>query len=135
MSADRVDAGAVKAHELVGMYRCFGKRAYCGCSEQIISLPIGARSAEPYAGEPPMTRDELFELADRIADTYGEIVTSFSYGPQSGRYSLTVMMPNGDTAEVHRHEDWEDLEPGIAAWHEWSEKRETALYDVDDPGL
>jgi hypothetical protein len=82
-----------------------------------------------------MTKDELFELADRIADRYGEIITSFSYGPQSGRYSLTVVMPNGETAEVHRHEDWEDLEPGIAAWQEWSEKRETILYEVDDPGL
>ena len=82
-----------------------------------------------------MTKGELFELADRIADRYGEIVTSFSYGPQSGRYSLTVMMPNGDTAEVHRHEDWEDLEPAIAAWQEWSEKRESIRYEVDDPGL
>ncbi len=82
-----------------------------------------------------MTREELFELASRIADTYGEIVVHFGYGPQSGRYSLGVMMPNGDVAEVHRHEDWEDLEPAISAWKEWSENRESALYDIDDPGL
>ena len=82
-----------------------------------------------------MTRDELFKLADRIADAYGEIVTSFSYGPQSGRYSLTVMMPNGDSVEIHRHEDWEDVEPGISAWQEWSRQRETTRYEIDDPGL
>jgi hypothetical protein len=82
-----------------------------------------------------MTRDELFALADRIADTYGEIVAHFGYGPQSGRYSLGVFMPNGEVAEVHRHEDWEDLEPAVSAWHEWTERRGTAAYEIDDPGL
>lgn len=82
-----------------------------------------------------MTRAELFALADRIADMYGEIVTSFGYGPQSGRYSLTIMLPTGETAEIQRQEDWDDLEPGFSAWKEWSEKRETALYEIDDPEL
>ncbi|HEX6507487.1 MAG TPA: hypothetical protein VF221_07635 [Chloroflexota bacterium] len=79
-----------------------------------------------------MTKDELFQLADRIADAYGNIVRGFGYGPQSGRYSLMVCLPNGDIAEVHRHEDWEDLEPAVAAWHEWTARRGTMLGESED---
>lgn len=77
-----------------------------------------------------MDRIELFELADRIVDCYGDIVTGFGYGPQSGRYSLLVRMPNGEVSEVQRHDDWDGLEPAVSAWYEWTARREASVDDT-----